>query len=314
MQVSPEPADSPNGGARPALSAAQGRWLVAAAAILWSSSGLFAKSHLFDDWSPQSRGPQLAFWRALFAGLWLLPLVRTRPRSLPWRRMTPMMLAFGGMNLTYLTAMTLSTAANAIWLQSTAPWWVFVLGLLVWGQRLERREAAPLALGAAGVGLILAIELWPLTRGVETSRLASVGVGCGLASGLCYAVVVLSLRSLRQVDSVTLVVANNLASATLLSSFVLLGGAWPSPVQLAVLAVFGLVQIALPYWLFARGLRSVGSQEAAGIGLLEPVLLPLWVWLAWGETPAWWTLAGGSLILAGLVIRYVTRRPAADGE
>ena len=62
--------------------------------------------------------------------------------------------------------------------------------------------------------------------------------------------------------------------------------------------------MGLPYVFFARGLKSVTSQEATGIGLLEPLLLPVWVYLAWSETPAPWTLVGGGLILASLVLRY----------
>lgn len=297
--------------ARDTRSLRRGRWLIAAAAILWSSSGLFAKSHLFDDWPVAGRGPQLAFWRALFAGLSLAPLLRWPRSPLPWARMTPMMVAFAGMNLTYLSAMVLTTAANAIWLQSTAPWWVFLLGLLVWREPWSRRELGPLALGTAGVVFILGCELAPLAAGNRAGSQAALGIGCGLASGLCYAVVVLSLRNLRQVDSVTLVVANNLASATLLSPLVLRSGYWPTGVQLAVLALFGCVQIALPYYLFARGLKEIGSQEAAGLGLLEPALLPLWVWLAWSESPAWWTLVGGALILLGLALRYARPKPTA---
>ena len=74
--------------------------------------------------------------------------------------------------------------------------------------------------------------------------------------------------------------------------------------QLPVLGGFGLFQMALPYVIFARGLRSITSQEATVIGLLEPVLLPVWVYLAWGEVPAPWTVIGGGLILAGLLLRY----------
>jgi drug/metabolite transporter (DMT)-like permease len=79
---------------------------------------------------------------------------------------------------------------------------------------------------------------------------------------------------------------------------------WPDAGQLAVLAAFGIFQMGLPYVLFARGLRAVTSQEATGIGLLEPILLPVWVYLVWNEVPAGSTLAGGSLILAGLALRY----------
>ena len=72
-----------------------------------------------------------------------------------------------------------------------------------------------------------------------------------------------------------------------------------------MLAGFGMLQMAVPYVLFARGLRSITSQEATVIGLLEPILLPVWVYLAWGETPAPWTLFGGAMILAGLFLQYV---------
>ena len=64
------------------------------------------------------------------------------------------------------------------------------------------------------------------------------------------------------------------------------------------------LQMAAPYLFMMRGLQSVSPQEAVGIGLLEPVLLPLWVLLVWGEVPAWWTVAGAALILAGLLLRY----------
>ena len=66
-----------------------------------------------------------------------------------------------------------------------------------------------------------------------------------------------------------------------------------------------------------RGLRSISSQEAVAIGLVEPILMPVWVFLVWREENAWWTVVGASFILAGLVLRYVVwewlgRKP--DGE
>jgi drug/metabolite transporter (DMT)-like permease len=78
------------------------------------------------------------------------------------------------------------------------------------------------------------------------------------------------------------------------------------------LAGFGVLQMGLPYVLFARGLKMTPSHEASGIGLLEPVLLPVWVYLAWHgapnyEPPQWWTLLGGAMILAGLAWRYIGR-------
>ena len=84
----------------------RGRVMIAAAAVMWSTSGFFAKSPLFEDWPVEIRGPLLAFWRSLFACLVLLPLVR-RPRWTP--KLVPMVLVFAGMNFTYLSAMAHTT-------------------------------------------------------------------------------------------------------------------------------------------------------------------------------------------------------------
>lgn len=283
LVVPPAPA------AHPALS---GRLLVALAALMWSTSGLFAKATTFEVWPADERGILLAFWRAAFAGVLLLPAVR-RPQ---WDlKLVPLCLAFTLMNVTYLSAMSLTTAANSIWLQSTAPWWVLLVGVLVLGEPFPRRELAPLAIGGLGLAIIL---------GFEIQGQARAGVLLGLVSGFAYSGVVLSLRSLRGLDTVWIVAVAHLVTAALIFPYVAYLNAWPTPAQLPVLAGFGLIQMALPYVFFARGLRSITSQEATVIGLLEPILLPVWVYLAWGERAAPWTIVGGGLILAGLVLRY----------
>lgn len=285
--------------ALPGVGPASGRLLVALAAVMWSSSGLFAKATVFADWPLEQRGLLLAFWRALFAGTLLLPAVR-RPRWHPM--LIPLCLSFAAMNVTYLSAMTLTTAANAIWLQSTAPWWVFLVGVCILREPFARSERVPLVVGAIGMAVILAFELQGQARA---------GVVCGLVSGGTYAGVVMCLRALRDVDTVWIVAVALLFTAAVLFPYVVYTGIWPSSRQLPVLAGFGLLQMALPYVLFARGLRGVSSQEATVIGLLEPILLPLWVYLAWSETPARWTLIGAGLILLGLLLRYgpALRRP-----
>lgn len=269
-----------------------GPLLVVAAALLWSTGGLFAKAPVFGSWPLESRGMLLAFWRALFAGLVLLPFAR----GVRWRpALVPMSAAFVAMNVTYLTAMTVTTAANAIWLQSTAPVWVTLFGCLWLGERVSRQDLMLVATGAAGVAVILFFE----ARGQS-----AVGVAYGLASGITYAGVVLSLRWLRGENAAWLVALNHLVAAGVLLPFVVARGVWPSAAQLPVLAAFGVVQMGVPYVLFARGLRRVTGAEAACIGLLEPVLLPLWVYLGWGEEPQPWTLAGATLILLGMLARY----------
>ncbi|HWB01008.1 MAG TPA: DMT family transporter [Pirellulales bacterium] len=274
-----------------------GRACVVGAAVFWSLNGLFAKAPIFDVWPGDDRGTILAFWRAAFAGLWLLPLVR-RPRW-SWK-LLPMVAAFAAMNVSFLQSMSLTTAANAGWLQAMAPLWVFVFAVWVWREPFDRRSLLPLMFGLAGVGTILVRELMHSSAG-DGSLL---GASLGVASGVFFALVVVSMRGLRDENSAWLLALSLLATAAILGPYCLGKYGMPSGQQLGILAAFGLVQMALPYLLLARGLRVLGSQEVAAIGLVEPVLVPIWVYLAWGEVPAVTTFFGGALILAGLWLRY----------
>lgn len=273
----------------------RGRLMVCGAAVLWSTNGLFVKSGVFESWPPEQRALLLALWRALFAALVLLPLVR----GVRWSwKLLPMTLAFLGMNICFLQSMVWTTAANAIWLQNIAPVWVCLFSRFA-GEPLDRRDLVPLGFSACGVGLILTYEL----SGISWSGTAPQGVLIGLLSGLFYAGVIHFLRRLRDIDSAWLIVLNLATTAAVLSPLPARWGLWPTDVQWLTLVAFGVVQMGAPYFLFARGLRKISSQEGAAIGLLEPLLVPIWVWQT--ERPAWWTIAGAALIFVGLAWRYL---------
>ena len=273
-----------------------GRLWMLTAAVMWSSCGLFVKSPVFDEWSPEVRGPLLAFWRAFFAAAVLMPAVR-RPRFN--RLLIPMTLCFTAMCITFLSSMALSTVGNAIWLQATAPWWVFLLSIVLLREPVVRRDLIPLCFGALGVGVILCFEMAHQQQGRNLW-----GVVLGLAAGGSYGSVVLFLRQLRAENAAWLIALNHAVAAVVLLPWVLQLGIWPTPTQLIVLAVFATFQMAVPYLFMIRALRHISGQEAVAIGLLEPVLMPLWPFLLGFEQPAWWTILGGSLILAGLLLRY----------
>jgi drug/metabolite transporter (DMT)-like permease len=277
----------------------RGRWLVLAAAVLWSINGLFVKSPLFATWPDEYRGMLLGVWRAAFAVVVLIPLVR-RPRfSLP---MVPMALSFFGMSGCFLQSMVWTTAANAIWLQNMAPAWLCLFTWLA-GEKTDRRDLTTLGFAACGIGLILFCEI----RNSKWDDTALWGVLLGVVSGLFYASIIHFLRRLRDFDSGWLVVVNLTTTALLLSPTLPLTGVWPAGVQWPVLAAFGMLQLGLAYFCFARGIQKISGQEAAGIALLEPVLVPIWVLLRYGEVPRWWTTTGGALILVGLAWRYLPR-------
>lgn len=278
-------------------SAASGRRLVVGAAVLWSLSGVVAKGLSSLD------GVTIAFYRSLFAGLALLPFIPIarwtfRPS------MAPVVLVFGAMVGFYLCAMARTTAANAILLQCTAMVWVLPLSIVVLREWPDRR--AMIAIAVATVGIIAIV-----VYGRKGTPGEGLGIAFGLASGLGYAIVVIAMRAFRDLDPAWLSATNNLGGALALGAFtwVATGSvAVPSFNQGMILIAFGVIQMAIPYALFAKGLRTIGVAEAGLISLLEPVLNPIWVVLAHGEIPAPATIYGGAILLGGVAIRYMPTR------
>jgi len=295
--------------ARPELTVNQGRFCIIAAAVLWSTSGFFGKVLTRPTWlelgleTPKIEPEQMAFFRLLFAGLFLVPLVR-RTHLTVKPAMVGMALTFAAMNAMFLRALTQGPAANAILLQYTAPLWMYLACVWVLREPADRRNTVALVCGLAGVAIILAGN-W--RDGQENVLLL------GLGSGVTFGLILLFLRVLRAENSAWLTVWNHLTAALLLAPFALLtyrSGLelrLPSGPQLAVLVVFGAFQMGFPYFLMARGLRVVSPQEAGAITLIEPLLNPLWAYLVWSktETPGLATLIGGAFILGALAWRYL---------
>jgi drug/metabolite transporter (DMT)-like permease len=287
----------------PTFSATHGRLYVVLAAVLWSTSGGFTKLltketalHLNE---PALSGLQIAFARVLFAGLSLAPLLRRR--DLTFR---PAMLAtgvtFAAMNALFVSALALGSAANAILLQYTAPMWMYLVAIWWLREPADRRGAVTLAIGMLGIGIIIAGGVFDAG---QVDQLPVILLALG--SGVTYAGVLIGLRVLRDVSSLWLTVFNQAISALALLPFVW-GTLHPTWSQIVVLILYGSLQLALPYWLVARGLRRVSPQEAGTLTLLEPLLNPLWAYLVSpeSEVPSVWTFAGGCFILGGLAYRY----------
>ena len=277
------------------------RWMIILAAVLWSTNGFFAKAPWFEGWP----GFVLAFWRALFACAILLPLVR-RPQW-SWR-LIPVTLFFAAMNYTYLTVMERYEASNAIWLQYTAPIWIITLGVVFLKEKTCWADWVMVFFQMIGVLVILVPQfqndtVWGLTLKILV--------------GFTYALVVLSLRWMRDFEAAWIVGINHVITCVVFLPFVLHVGIYPSEViQWVALVAFGMLQMGLPYWLFAKSVKHIPGHEATGIVILEPMLVPIWVYIAWGhlssyESPSVSTVFGAVFILVGLVIRFLNERKTA---
>src|SRR5512142_1989162 len=184
------------------------RLLLLAAAVLWSTAGAAMKRCGLDGW-------QIAGGRSLVAALFLVAVV-PEARVRPTRRVLAVSVAFAFTVVLFAMATKLTTAANAIFIQDTAPLWVLLLSPLVLGERATRGELVAVPVFGLGLGLFFMDELSP-------------GQGLGnlvaLASGIGFALSIVGLRTLRARGPAALAWGNLLAAAATLP----LWGRGPAP-------------------------------------------------------------------------------------
>src|SRR5690606_12213003 len=162
---------------------ASGRWLLLSAALLWSTSGLLVKCPPMQTIPLDVRGPLLACYRVLFAAACVAPFVNWR--SVRFRpALIGMTLSYAAMNVLYVSALTRTTAAAAIFLQYTSTAWAFLLGAIFLKERSDRGSRVALVFALAGIVWIIAAE-WQ--GDYATGNLLALG------SGMAYAGVVIGL-------------------------------------------------------------------------------------------------------------------------
>jgi drug/metabolite transporter (DMT)-like permease len=242
-------------------------------------------------------GWQIAGGRSLVAAGFLFAASRAT-RARPTLPVLLVALAYAATVTQFALATKLTTAANAIFIQDTAPLWVLLLSPWLVGESPRRGELLAVPVYGIGLGLFFLDEL---SAGQLTGNLVALG------SGAAFALSILGLRRLRGEGApAALALGNLLAAAAALPLWS--SGPAPLPLDLALLLYLGIFQLGLSYLLFARGLERVPAVEASLLVLLEPVLNPVWTFLLVGERPGPWALLGGAVVL--LATAWRTLAPA----
>ena len=254
------------------------RLFLLAAAVLWSTAGAAVKLSTLSAW-------QLASGRSLIAA-GVLALALPASRRLPSRRALLAAVAYASTVVTFILANKLTTAANAIFLQDTAPLYVLLLSPLLLRERPTRGELMAVPVFLLGLSLFFLDQLHP---GQLTGNLVALG------SGVAFALCILGLRAVGDEGQGVLVWGNLIAGTSVLLPA--LGGPPPTPLDLGLLVFLGVFQLGMAYACFQRGLRDTPAVEASLLILLEPVLNPVWTFLLAGERPGPWALVGGTIIL-----------------
>ncbi|MBZ5584669.1 MAG: DMT family transporter [Acidobacteriia bacterium] len=279
------------------------RLLIVAAAALFSTGGAAIKAAALSGW-------QVASFRSGVAALALLAVLPQARRGWSWR-VVPVGTAYAATLILFCLANRMTTAANAIFLQATAPLYVLLLGPWLLREPIRRSDVIYILAIAAGMSLF--------TLGTEKATITAphphTGNLCAAASGFTYALTLAGLRWLSRRKSenagMAAVAAGNviacLAALPLALPVGAVGGA-----NVAVILYLGIFQIGLAYWCLTGGMRRVTAFEATSVLLLEPALNPVWVWMIHGERPGTWPLAGGAVILSATLVNTWRQTRSAE--
>ena len=277
------------------------RLLLLAAATLFSTGGAAIKAATVTSW-------QVAGFRSGIAALALILLVPAARRGWTWN-LAPVGAAYAGVLVLFVLATRLTTAANAIFLQSTAPLYLLLLAPLLLHERIRRGDL--LFMGAIGAGMVLV--LFGGHNAAATAPNPALGDRYAAGAGLAWALTVCGLRWIGRTgpDNASMPAV---AAGNLIAFLVCLPMALPveriTTADIAVLLYLGVFQIGLSYFFVTRAIRYVPAFETTTLLLLEPALNPVWTWLVHHEKPGWRAIAGGVvIILATGVYTWIESRP-----
>jgi drug/metabolite transporter (DMT)-like permease len=268
-----------------------GLLLVAGAAVAWSTAGLFNRTVALDPWT-------MLVWRSLFGGLvvaaWVAFVTRGHVLAGILRLGPPgllVALAVAVAMASFMAALERTSVAAVMVLQATAP---FFAAALAWVWMREPITPAMLLAGSTALAGVVVMVGGAWRQG------SPAGMALALVMTIAFAVAMVVMRRQRQVSMMP-------ANLVAIALTVLVGLPFATPLlavegpALLWLGAFGIVQMGLGTILFTSGVRRIPAAQTALVGLIEVVLAPLWVWVAFAEVPIAATLAGGGLILAAVL-------------
>jgi len=263
--------------------------LLAAAATMWSLGGLLVK---LIDWNPMA----IAGMRSAIAGLTMYLMTGRRPRFSWSANQLGGAVAYVGTVTFFVVATKLTTAANAVLLQYTAPIYIALLSYWFVKERTTRFDWIIVALTIGGMLLFF----------IDDLELGTFwGNSFGVLSGVSFGLFILCMRRQKDGSPMETVIIGNGLTALVCLPFM-----FDSPPDLRgwiSLALLGTLQLGLPYIIYSITIKHVTALEAVLIPVIEPILNPVWVFLAIGERPGLWTLAGGAVVITAVTAHSIVR-------
>ncbi len=268
---------------------------IAIAASLWSTSGVLIK---LINWQPAA----ILAGRSIFSSLVFLIYLRRIPTN--WTRWKILAsVAYITTQFLFVTATKMTTAANAVFLQYTAPIYVVLLAFWFLHEKPSRADWGSMIIIFLGLVLFFGDKL--STNGLYGNILA-------ILSGVTSAVMMVSMRAQKDGTPAESILIANLFTAIFGFPFIL-KESW-TITNWSIIIYLGVLQIGIASLLFAKAIKHIPALEANLVSTLEPVLNPVWVFLFLGESMGASALLGGLIILGGVIFSAVSSARAANDQ
>ena len=260
------------------------------AALMWSLGGLFIK---LVNLNPMA----ITGIRSLGAAVVLLIYIK-KPK-LYWNRyFFTGVLAYSMMVILYVISIRLTTAANAIFLEFTAPLYVVVFGYFLLNERINRFDIFAMVIIFLGMGLFFMDEL---------SFYGFWGNILALLAGVCLALVTVLIRKEKE-SAFEIVFFGNALTTIICLPFIIQGFSSTTQVDWFIIFGLGIFQLGIPYLLYTTALKYVSALDAILVGMLEPVFNPIWVYIFIGEAMGEWAFIGAALVIIGTLGRVIIKQ------
>jgi len=256
------------------------------AALLWSTGGFFIK---WVQWNPMAIAGTRSAIGAVF--IWIV----LRKSKFSWSREQFLCaMAYAATVILFVIANKLTTAANAILLQYTAPIYVALLSFAILKEKVTAVDWVTIVVVVAGMVLFFIDDID--TKGMLGNILA-------ITSGVTFASMAMLMRLQKDGSPLSSVFLGNIITALIGLPFMF--QSMPSGSGMLGLVLLGIVQLSLPYILYTTAIKSVSALEAVLIPVIEPIANPIWVFLMLGEIPGKGAIAGGLIVIVAITFRCV---------
>ncbi len=286
----------------------RGALLVLGSATAWSFGGTIARYlSVTESWT-------IVFWRAFFASVFLLWFMLHRQglrgtlqlfRAMGWAGVA-VGACFALASTCFVVALSYTTVANILLIQAGVPLIAALMAFLLFGERVPLNTWVAIAAVITGVGIMVSESLG--------GAVSPIGDGLAVLIALAFSGATVITRRHAEVQMMPAVCTGTLmatcVAAAMTPAFAV------SPIDLGLLFMFGAFNLGLGMAFFVTGAPLLPSAIAALIGIAEPVLGPLWVWLIHNEIPSHRTLIGGAVVFFALLghILWQLRQSRAEAQ